>query len=123
MSLTTRMLAALVLGIAAGAGVAALNVSWRDGLVNASGAIGGVWLDGLRMTIVPLVFSLLVTAVAQAAGVLQAGRDAGRTLGLFAALLVASGLIAAVVAPLILQAWPAPAFPAQWDPKLGIHVT
>ncbi len=108
MSLTLRILMALVLGLAIGAGLAAFKPQWLGPSTEVAKVVGGLWLDALRMTIVPLIFSLLVTGVASAAGTLAAGGVAARTLGLFAVLLLAAALLSALVVPAILQVFPIP---------------
>ena len=45
-----------------------MNPAWRGQAVTLSEGLGGVWLDGLRMTIIPLVFSLLVVGVGRRRG-------------------------------------------------------
>ena len=94
-TLTTRILGGLVLGLGLGAALAAANPGWRAQAVALADGLGNVWLDGLRMTIIPLVFSLLVVGVAQAAGTAQAGGVAARSLATFLGLLLASGIIGA----------------------------
>src|SRR6185503_3894310 len=108
MSLTVRMLAGLVAGLAVGIALAAFALPWRADAVALADAVGGLWLDGLRMTIVPLVFALLVTGIGRTAGVVQAGGAAGRAILTFIILLAASAALSALVTPLVLQAWPAP---------------
>lgn len=105
MSLTVRILIGLVLGLAVGAGLSAANLA-SDAVIEGAQTAGGLWLDGLRMTIVPLVFSLLVTAIAGAAGTAKAGGAAARSLGLFAVLLLGASAFAAILTPLILELWP-----------------
>ena len=112
-SLSVRILAGLAVGLVAGAVLAGLNVPWLGSATAVTDALGGVWLDALRMTIIPLVFALLVVGVAQAAGTVQAGGLAGRALLAFAALLLLSTAIAAVATPALLDLWPAPAAAAQ----------
>ncbi len=112
-SLTVRILAGLVLGLTIGATLAALRVAWLVRATGVTDALGGVWLDALRMTIIPLVFALLVVGVAQAAGVVRAGGLAGRVLVAFAVLLLISTTIAAIATPALLQVWPAPAAAAE----------
>jgi proton glutamate symport protein len=63
-TLTLLILSALVVGLSAGGLLAAANPPWRASVVATADTLGGVWLDGLRMTIVPLVFSLIVIGVA-----------------------------------------------------------
>ena len=110
---TFRILAGLLIGLAAGAYLALIKV---DGLAQATvvtDALGGVWLDSLRMTIIPLVFALLVVGVAQTAGTVRAGGLAGQALIAFALLLLASATVSAIATPALLDVWPAPAAAAQ----------
>ena len=106
MSPTVRIMIGLVLGLGLGIVLAAWSPTWRDGAIAVLDALGGVWLDALRMTIVPLVFALLVTGVAQAAGTLAAGGIAGRALLLFAILLLVSAAVSVVTAGALLDVWP-----------------
>lgn len=107
-SLTVRILVGLIAGLVLGALSPGLHLTWQADLVATADAIGGVWLDALRMTIVPLVFSLLVIGMAQAAGTVRGGGLAGLTLLAFAALLLVSTIIAALATPALLDVWPAP---------------
>jgi proton glutamate symport protein len=108
-SLTFRILAGLALGLTIGGVLAALHPPWRGQAIALADGLGNVWLDALRMTIVPLVFSLLFIAVAQAAGTVRAGGLAARALIIFGVLLLISSALGAVATPLILQVWPPPA--------------
>ena len=112
-SLSVRILTGLVIGLAGGAILAALQVPWLAPTTVVTDALGGVWLDALRMTIIPLVFALLVVGVAQAAGTVQAGGLAGRALLAFGALLLISTAISAIATPALLDVWPAPSAAAQ----------
>jgi proton glutamate symport protein len=107
-TLTTRILAGLVLGLAFGAALAAADPTWRAEAVAWADGLGNVWLDALRMTIIPLVFSLLVIGVAQAAGTAQAGGIAAKALLAFGALLLLSATIGALATPALLSLWPPP---------------
>lgn len=112
-TLTLWILAGLVAGLVSGALLQAGQPPWEGPLVSFAGALGGVWLDALRMTIIPLVFSLLVVGVAQAAGAVRGGGLAGKTLIVFAGLLLLATTAAAIATPLLLQAWPVPAAAAE----------
>lgn len=96
MNESTRVLLALGVAIVGGAAIAASgNVS----LLHAADAIapvGTLWVNAIRMTVIPLVVSLLITGVASASDVKSIGRLGGRTLIVFAALLAGT---AAVVMP------------------------
>jgi Na+/H+-dicarboxylate symporter len=108
-SLTTRILAGLILGLLAGAALPSLHLAAQDGVVATADALGGVWLDALRMTIIPLVFSLLVVGVAQLAGTARAGGFTVRALVAFGVLLLLSTLVSTLATTALLDVWPAPA--------------
>ena len=63
----TRILLALVLGLGAGIASVAAGGAWIEGAIATAEPIGGIWLNALQMTIVPLVVSLLITGIAASA--------------------------------------------------------
>jgi proton glutamate symport protein len=65
MTRTWIILSALVAGLAFGAGWTSLCLTGLDDAVGITDSVGGIWLDGLRMTIIPLVVSLLITGIAK----------------------------------------------------------
>ena len=99
------LVAGLALGIAFGAASPAVQ-EWAQ-------AIGTLWLNGLRMTIIPLIVALLVTGVAATADAASTGRLAGGAVALMLGLLWASAGLAAVVTPLLLGWFPMPAASAE----------
>ncbi len=103
---TLRIVFSLVAGLCMGAAMAGHPLMAR--ILAVADPVGGMWLDALRMTIVPLVFSLLVVGVASAAGTAAAGGTAARALGLFALLLLGSATFAAIAVTGVLAVWPAP---------------
>ncbi|MBW3618456.1 MAG: dicarboxylate/amino acid:cation symporter, partial [Proteobacteria bacterium] len=107
--LAARILLGLIAGLLVGTALRGADAALRDGAVAVAEPIGGVWLDALRMTVIPLVFSLIVTGVASAADAARAGRFTGRVIAIFAALLFFGALVAAGLTPLLLQLWPVPA--------------
>jgi proton glutamate symport protein len=109
MSQPARILLALVLGLAAGIAGIAAGETWIERSTAVAEPIGGMWLNALRMTIVPLVVSLLITGVAASAKAARAGKLATRALVLFVALLWLSALTAALLTPLLLDLFPLPA--------------
>ena len=106
MSQTARILAALAAGLLLG--IATGRLPWAEQAASVAEPIGGVWLDALRMTIVPLIVSLLITGIAASAEAARASRLAGRAIVLFLAVLWASAILAALLMPLLLQLWPMP---------------
>lgn len=68
--------------------------------------IGTAWLNGLQMTIVPLVVSLIVLGIAQTADAARAGKLAGRAMALYIGVLWTSTVMAAFMTPLLLRIFP-----------------
>ena len=104
-------LGGLALGLAIGVALSAQDGA--PGLVAAAEWLGGLWLRGLQMTIVPLVVALLVMGIVRTIAAAQAGRMAAWTLAQFAAILLAGTLMAALVMPVLLDLFPIPAAAAQ----------
>jgi Na+/H+-dicarboxylate symporter len=102
----------ILLGLALGLLIGVAASRWAPGAVAPAVAVaepvGGLWLDALRMTIVPLIVSLLVTGIAASAEAARASRLAGRAIALFFAVLWTSAIIAALLTPLLLRLWPLP---------------
>jgi proton glutamate symport protein len=109
MSQTSRILAALVVGLALGIAIAGLAPAAAPTAIGIAQPIGAAWLDGLQMTIVPLVVALLITGVAAGAEAAKAGRLTARALITFIVLLWAASALAAVLTPLLLRLFPMPA--------------
>ena len=97
----------MVGGLALGAGLAASGAN-LPAFVAAAEIVGGLWLDALRMTIIPLVFALLVSGVVTAASAAAAGGVAGRSIGLFVALLLVAAGTGVVLSYGALALWPVP---------------
>ncbi len=108
MNRTVATLAGLVTGIVAGA-VAASRGWPTAGALAAANLAGTLWLDALRMTVLPLVVTLTATGTARAIAAAQGGAVIRRSAVLGLLLLVVSAAVALVLAPLLLSAWePAP---------------
>lgn len=104
-SLSVQVLLALAIGLAVGA-MAALGGDLARQGVEGVEALGGLWLNALRMTVIPLIFCVLVTGIAQMADAAATGRLAARALAWFAGLLVISALLSLGVVGLTLDLWP-----------------
>jgi proton glutamate symport protein len=105
MSKTTIILLALIGGIIAGMGLGERGQS----LVAAADVIGTLWLNAMRMTVVPLVVALLITGIAQTAAAARAGKLAGRAVITMMIILWCSSILAAVMIPLLMTLFPMPA--------------
>lgn len=97
------LLAGLALGLLTGDGRAMAP------MLGIAGTVGTLWLQALKMTILPLVCGLLFTGIADTAMAARAGALARRTLGSIVGLLALSTLAGALLMPLWLRLSPVPA--------------
>jgi Na+/H+-dicarboxylate symporter len=118
MSSGTRVILALLAGLAGGAAFAALEQPALGMAVGFLEPIGVLWLNALRMTVVPLVVALLITGIASAAETARTGRTAALTFGYFLLFLTVAALLAAVVLPLVLDL-----FPVQRDAAAAVRAS
>lgn len=105
-SLAGRVLVALVLGLGAGAACHAIGDPTLNGLATALEAVGGLWLNLLRMTIVPLVFCLLVTGIVSVADAAATGKLAARAIVLFSVGMLIAAIYGTVASQGVLAFWP-----------------
>ena len=68
-------------------------------------AIGGIWLDGLRMSIIPLVFALIVVGIGTGLGAGGSTGVARRALIHFIVLLFASAVFGVVLGSALFNNW------------------
>lgn len=99
LSLTSGVLAALVAGLLLGAIVSASGNPVLLSAVDWLRPIGELWVNAIRMTVVPLVVALLIGGVASVADLSTVGRLGGRTFLMFVALLLVAAVVALVAAP------------------------
>ncbi|HVH57661.1 MAG TPA: cation:dicarboxylase symporter family transporter [Vicinamibacterales bacterium] len=98
-SLTSRVLIALAAGVAAGLVVRAYPATSLPTLVAVIEPIGTLWVNVIRMTVIPLVGSLLIVGIAASTD-LQSVRSVGlRTLATFLTLLITFAIISLVAVP------------------------
>ncbi|MGE0435460.1 MAG: dicarboxylate/amino acid:cation symporter [Steroidobacteraceae bacterium] len=100
------IVAALLVGMACGVAIAATGATTFAWLVAALEPIGTLWLNALRMTVIPLVVALLITGIASAVETAATGRLAGRAIALFVAGYVLSVVIGAAFMQGTLALWP-----------------
>jgi len=108
MSQATRILLALGAGLVLGIIAFAWAPGFAEGAANVADPIGTLWLNGLRMTIVPLLVALLVTGIAQTAAAAKAGAIAGRALAWIVSIMTLSAVTGAILTPLFLSIAPMP---------------
>lgn len=105
---STRVLTALAAAIGIGALVAASGSKTLLDAADALTPIGTLWVNAIRMTVIPLVVSLLITGVASASDVGAIGRIGGRTLLVFGLLLAGTAAIVIPLAPSLFALLPLP---------------
>src|SRR5687768_7265195 len=105
-SLSLRVLVALAAGLLAGAAAQAWGVPGGTGTIALVEGLGQLWLNALRMTIIPLVFSLLVTGIASIADAAATGRLALKAVIVFAVLLVGATLYGVLASMGLHAVWP-----------------
>jgi proton glutamate symport protein len=108
MSNATRILVALILGFAFGIVVARIAPQQAGQFADVADPIGALWLNGLKMTIVPLVVALLITGIAQTAEAARSGQMATRTLAWIVGLMTFSAIMGAILTPFFLGLLPIP---------------
>jgi proton glutamate symport protein len=108
-----RVLTALVVGLLAGAGAQSLGDGLREPALQVAGFIGGLWLNALKMTVIPLVVALLVIGIAKGAEAARAGKVAGRTVLWIVIICTVSAIFGALMIELLTGLFPLPLAQAQ----------
>ncbi len=105
-SLSLRVLLALAAGLAVGAAAQTYGIPGGTGTIAFVDGLGQLWLNALRMTIIPLVFALLVTGIASIADAAATGRLALRAVVVFALLLVGATVYGIAASEGLHALWP-----------------
>jgi proton glutamate symport protein len=106
MSFGTRVVLGLVAGLVVGALLAAADNPSLLKIVPALEPVGTLWLNALRMTVIPLIVSMLITGIASAAETAATGRVATRAIVIFVIALTGAAILSAILMPLFLAWWP-----------------
>ena len=104
MSLTARVLIALIAGFGLGLAASASDSPTLLALARGIEPVGTLWINAIRMTVIPLVVSSLIAGVASAPDAATVGRIGGRAFVIFIAVLSATAVFSIIVAPLALSA-------------------
>jgi len=103
-SSAVRALIGLVLGLIVGIAIASSNSPAARSFAKALEPIGTIWVNAIRMTIVPLVASLLISTLASTERVSAVGKMGVRALSIFIAMLSGVAILAMLLGPLLMQA-------------------
>lgn len=110
---TWLVLGALIAGLLLGALSGQAGDVIREPLIKVASTVGGLWLDALKMTVIPLIISLLVTGIVSGAEQARAGKIATRSVIWFVIVLTGSAAFGTLAMPALLEAFPLPAAAAE----------
>lgn len=99
---------ALLAGLALGTAVGGEPSGLRGSALGVAGFIGTLWLNALKMTVIPLVVALLVTGIAKGREAAAGGRIAGRSVLWFVIICTTSAIFGAVMVLLLTKLFPLP---------------
>jgi proton glutamate symport protein len=99
-------LLALVVGLALGAFAGELTPGVRAAALGVAGFVGTLWLNALKMTVIPLVVALLVVGIAKSREAALGGRIAGRSVLWIVILCTASAVFGALAILLLTKLFP-----------------
>jgi len=99
-------LGALVVGLALGAFSGGLPENVRSAVLSVAGFVGTLWLNALKMTVIPLVVALLVVGIAKSREAALGGRIAGRSVLWIVIICTISAVFGAVVTILLTRLAP-----------------
>ena len=94
MSEGTRVLVGLGVGLGTGLAIAASNSPALLKAADSVAPVGTLWVNAIRMTVIPLVVSLVITGVASASSVGAIGKIGRRTILVFIAMLTGAMVLA-----------------------------
>lgn len=106
MSLTSRMLIALAAGLIAGVVAAIHRESGGSVFLSVMEPVGSIWVNALRMTLIPLVVSLLISVIGSVPDARSTGRLGLRAFLVFVVFLTATGIVSILVGPALIAMLP-----------------
>ena len=106
MPATTRLLIALIAGLAIGALLTGVNTPASTYAVQILEPVGILWVNAIRMTVLPMVVSLLIVTIGGAQGAKAVGRTGRNAFLVCLSMLVATAIIVALLVPPLLDMLP-----------------
>lgn len=107
------ILSALVAGMLLGIAIEVIAPAAGTASLPYIEPIGLLWLNALKMTIVPLVVALLITGITATADAARAGKLAARAVMIFLGAIALSGTMSLLMTPLLLRLFPLSASAAE----------
>src|ERR1043165_4918633 len=103
---STRVLIALGTAVAGGIAIGAYGGPTGLRVADGIAPVGALWVNAIRMTVVPLIVSLIITGIASASDVKAIGKLGGRTLFVFVLLLAGMAIVIVPIVPAIFAVLP-----------------
>lgn len=100
------ILSALIIGMLLGLGMVEFWPRAAQLTLPIIEPVGILWLNALKMTIVPLVVALLITGITAAADAARAGKLAAISVAIFVLCIILSGVMSLIVTPFLLASFP-----------------
>src|SRR5450759_3731983 len=95
----SRVLLALIAGLVVGIIAGATGSQWALTALHVIAPLGTLWINAIRMTVVPLVIALLFTSIVGTERTSEIGREAVVSFATFAGILFLAAGIAWLLAP------------------------
>lgn len=99
MSLTTKVLLALLAGFGVGLALAAWDAPTSQTIIRVVEPLGTIFINAIRMTVIPLVVGSLIVGVSAAPDPRAVGRIGARALVLFVVVVAAAAAVGVLIGP------------------------
>lgn len=103
---STRVVVSLAIAVAIGIAIGAVHSVPLLRATDFIAPLGILWVNAIRMTVFPLVVSLIITGVASATDVASVGKLGARTLTVFIVLLIGTAFVVMPFAPFLFALLP-----------------
>jgi Na+/H+-dicarboxylate symporter len=107
------VLLALVIGLVGGTLAAKAGDGLREPMIQVASVVGTLWLNALKMTVIPLIVALLVSGIARTAEAARGGRIAAVSVAYFLGIFLLSAMLGAFFTPVLTGLFPLPESAAQ----------
>jgi proton glutamate symport protein len=105
MPLTLQVLLALLAGLGLGLGLAGSDAPFAQTVLGALGPLGTLFINAIRMTVIPLVTATLIVGVGSAPSARAVGRLGARSLATFVMVLAAASATGVILGSWLLGAF------------------
>lgn len=102
------VLLSLVIGLFGGTLASRAGDGLREPLMQVASIIGTLWLNALKMTVIPLIVALLVSGIARTAEAARGGRIAAVSVAFFLGVFLCSAMLGAFLTPVLTGLFPLP---------------